>query len=127
MDVLIIGDRSVANCAIEVFLSEVGIAGSIIKKRNVADGLDYLAGICVKDKCFPKVILLNMDMDASGGWFFLDFYMRVTSYVNRNAKVYLVSTSANNANLRSTAGYNIIQGVLCDSLGLADIYEVCLN
>lgn len=94
---------------------------SILRLRNDINILSYINGrdamVDLKAKLelaapFPDLILLDINMPVMDGWQFMEAFLPIKALVNKEIKIYIVSSSIAPSDKEKAAAYPSITGYI---------------
>jgi CheY-like chemotaxis protein len=71
----------------------------IITFKNGLEGIDFLKTNLQNTAALPDIILLDLNMPVMDGWEFLDEYKNIVGSIEKDIRIFIVTSSLDNADL----------------------------
>jgi CheY-like chemotaxis protein len=106
--VLLIDDDQVYLFAATKTIEATGLAGTVDVCTNGLDALEYLNRIISSSGKLPDVIFIDINMPVMDGWEFLEEYKTLSTRINNNIKIYILSSSVDKNDIMRSKEYNSV-------------------
>ncbi|QEC67821.1 response regulator [Panacibacter ginsenosidivorans] len=106
--VLLIDDDQVYLFAATKTIEATGLAGTVDVCTNGLDALEYLNRIISSSGKLPDVIFIDINMPVMDGWEFLEEYKTLSTRINDNIKIYILSSSVDKNDIMRSKEYNSV-------------------
>lgn len=106
--VLLIDDDQVYLFAATKTIEATGLAGTVDVCTNGLDALEYLNRIISSSGKLPDVIFIDINMPVMDGWEFLEEYKTLSTHINSNIKIYILSSSVDKNDIMRSKEYNSV-------------------
>ena len=83
---------------------------------DASKALDYLESHCNTAEELPDVILLDLNMPGVDGWDFLNRYVALSSSINKDIKIFIVSSSVDEKDKLRAESYSNVKGFISKPL-----------
>jgi CheY-like chemotaxis protein len=106
--VLLIDDDQVYLFAATKTIEATGLAGTVDVCTNGLDALEYLNRIISSSGKLPDVIFIDINMPVMDGWEFLEEYKTLSTRINDNIKIYILSSSVDKNDIMRSKEYSSV-------------------
>lgn len=97
---------------------------SVDSFENGSDILEYLKANLSNSDALPDIILLDLNMPIMDGWQFLDAYREIQDQLARNIRIYILSSSNFDEDIRKTVEYPMVTEYLVKPLNPEKLTEI---
>lgn len=97
---------------------------SVDSFENGSDILEYLKANLSKPDALPEIILLDLNMPIMDGWQFLDAYREIQDQLARNIRIYILSSSNFEEDIRRAVEYPMVTEYLVKPLDPEKLQEI---
>ena len=109
-DFVLIDDDDICNMLTEMMLFNIAPQSSVKLFNNSFDGWDYLASIADKELTNPLIIFLDINMPGLTGWDILDNLKLHGNQINKNCKVYMLTSSIDPKDNEKANNHELVKG-----------------
>ena len=106
--VLLIDDDQVYLFAATKTIEATGLAGNVEVCTNGLDALEYLKNLIKSSGKLPDVIFIDINMPVMDGWEFLEEYKTLSTRINDNIKIYILSSSVDKNDIMRSKEYSSV-------------------
>lgn len=106
--VLLIDDDQVYLFAATKTIEATGLAGTVEVCTNGLDALEYLNRIIVSAGKLPDIIFIDINMPVMDGWEFLEEYKSLSTRINNNIRIYILSSSVDKNDIMRSKEYSSV-------------------
>lgn len=97
---------------------------SVDSFENGADIFEYLKSNLSQPDALPEIILLDLNMPIMDGWQFLDAYREIQDQIARNIRIYILSSSNFEEDIRRAVEYPMVTEYLVKPLDPEKLQEI---
>ena len=106
--ILLIDDDEPTNVSNRLIIEEEECSKHIIEVLGGQEGLDYIKSCNGKDRPFPDLILLDINMPAMNGWEFMLEFEKLDVQCKDQIKIVMLTTAVNpNDKMHSSKNFKI--------------------
>lgn len=97
-------------------IMQAEVVKSVETFENGLDILEYLKANQAKPEVLPEIILLDLNMPIMDGWQFLDAYREIQRELAQNIRIYILSSSNFEEDIRRAEEYSMVKEYLVKPL-----------
>ena len=97
-------------------IMQAEVVKSVETFENGLDILEYLKANQSKPEVLPEIILLDLNMPIMDGWQFLDAYREIQRELAQNIRIYILSSSNFEEDIRRAEEYSMVKEYLVKPL-----------
>ena len=124
INVFVVVDDDIYQFTIGVTLKSIPQVGSIITFCNGAEALEHILAHQNEEDELPDIIFLDINMPVMDGFQFMEEFNEILPKLNKNIKVYMVSSSMDPKDLKKAKRIDEISDYLVKPLNSKDIKEI---
>ena len=109
-DFVLIDDDDICNMLTEMMLKNIAPESNVHLFNNPFDGWDYLKSIADKEMPNPLIIFLDINMPGLSGWDILDNLKLNGNLINKNCKVYMLTSSIDPKDKEMANNHDLVKG-----------------
>ena len=110
--VCVVDDDDVYRFTIEKYIQMLSSTTRVISFADGEEALDYFKENLDTEENLPEIVLLDVNMPIMDGWDFLNEYERIKSRLNKEIRVYLVSSSTDERDQNCSRNYPSVRDYL---------------
>jgi CheY-like chemotaxis protein len=110
--VFVIDDDQIHHTTIEKTIQRHGFSKHVISFHNGYDALTFLHENLDCLEILPDIIFLDLNMPVISGWQFLQQFALIKSKIKKNVKVYLVSSSVIESDVKRAIASKEVSGYI---------------
>jgi CheY-like chemotaxis protein len=118
---LIVDDDKIYVFGITKLIQIKSLTDQVEVKENGLLALDYLKELIDQNKALPDLILLDLNMPVLNGWEFLEEFSQLSSFINKNVSIYIVSSSIARSDLERSKTIEAVSGFLIKPIAIPDL------
>lgn len=104
---------------------EQSVKGKTIKQfQEAEDAINYLRTQASDPAVLPDIILLDLNMPEITGWDFLDTFEYLKETLTKEAKVFILTSSPDEADIKKSKTYPSVQGYIIKPLTKEKILDI---
>jgi CheY-like chemotaxis protein len=120
----IVDDDPIHQKITEILLTRMEVATEISKFSDSQDTLDFLLAHKLEQHILPDIILLDLNMPIMDGWEFLDVFKDIRHDFAKTIRIYVLTSSLNEADRDRVLAYGFVSGYLTKPLTKNMIEEI---
>jgi CheY-like chemotaxis protein len=74
-------------------IKAANFSGQILQFNNGSEAIEYLEKHASEKSALPDVLFLDINMPLVDGWMFMEDYVSLKDRINKNIRIYMVSSS----------------------------------
>ena len=118
INVLIVDDDEINNFIAAKLIKKVNELSSVQTSLNGLEGINYIKSLLDNQEKMPDVIFLDINMPIMNGWEFLDEYEKIKSLVQKETRIYMLSSSVYNDDIKKAETYTSVKKFISKPLTL---------
>ncbi|MBC8052813.1 MAG: response regulator [Sphingobacteriaceae bacterium] len=126
-NVCIIDDDKIHHFTIEKTIQLQGLSKNLRSFHDGHDAIAFFNQNLDNVNVLPDVIFLDLNMPIVNGWQFLKHYALLKSQIQKQIKIYIVSSSINESEITKATSIEEVSGYLEKPLRPEEIRKVFLN
>jgi CheY-like chemotaxis protein len=124
INVFVIDDDDIYQFTIGVTLKSIPQVGSINTFCDGAEALEHILAHQNEENELPDIIFLDINMPVMDGFQFMEEFNELLPKLNKNIKVYMVSSSMDPKDMKKAKRIDEISDYLVKPLNSKDIKEI---
>lgn len=121
---LLIDDDETTNFINQIIIQKSGVTSEAKALITATEALNFLKQCLQNDQDLPEVILLDINMPEIDGWEFLEQFSNLDPKIQNEIKLYMLSSSQNEADVMKADNHPFVSGFLHKPLEVNKLIEL---
>jgi CheY-like chemotaxis protein len=114
--VYIVDDDPIHQRIVQIMIEKHKIYDHYLSFTNAQLALDTITENFDFPTCLPDVILLDLNMPVLDGWGFLERFKSIKENINKEIKIYIVSSSVDEKDILRSKAFSFVNGFISKPL-----------
>lgn len=110
--ICIIDDDKIHHFTIEKVIQLQGFTNNMLSFHDGYDAISFFHQNLARPEVLPDIIFLDLNMPVVSGWQFLQQYALIKSQIRKKIKIYVVSSSINQIEIRRVTAIEGVSGYM---------------
>lgn len=122
--ICIIDDDPIFVFGSKILLRNNSFAADYLVCQNGKEALDVITPLIKAEERLPEVIFLDLNMPIMDGWEFLDEFGKIYNELEKEVKIYILSSSVDSRDIERAKKYDMVNGFIAKPLTDVKIKEL---